>query len=572
MANSFDTLRLLKTFFLKYPGHTAFVLLCLLFASLAEGVGVSAFLPLLGLISNDGANTNSITRAIESVLAGAGLKPTLGILLSIIVVFTIVKTALILQASKQIGYATAHVMTDLRLSLIHNLIRARWGYFINHPVGKFTNALATEAVRASKGYAMACRIIANTIQITVYLAIAFCVSWKVTVASLGVGLGMWVALNAFVSLAHNAGLAQTRLLKAISSHLIDRLHGIKTLKSMACENRLEPLLEKEILELNLARRKEVFSKEGLRAFQEPIQIAALAIGFYFAGQLWQIDVSALLVLAFLFWRTVYYISKLQTNFQKVAYAQSAYASIQNTIIEARREKEKNFGSKTPQLKQNIIFDNVCLGYEEKKILKEVSFTIPARGVTALIGPSGAGKTTIADLIIGLAKPQSGRILIDGTTLDDIDLQKWRHLIGYVPQETILFHESILINVTLGESGFSEKDVKQALQLAGIWDFVVNLPDAMGTIVGESGAKLSGGQRQRIAIARALIRNPALLILDEATTALDPGTEQEICAVIKELGKRIAILAISHQPALMEIANIVYRLEDGIIAEKTENNN
>ena len=172
----------------------------------------------------------------------------------------------------------------------------------------------------------------------------------------------------------------------------------------------------------------------------------------------------------------------------------------------------------------------------------------------------------------MAKPQSGRILIDGTTLDDIDLQKWRHLIGYVPQETILFHESILINVTLGESGFSEKDVKQALQLAGIWDFVVNLPDAMKTIVGESGAKLSGGQRQRIAIARALIRNPALLILDEATTALDPGTEQEICAVIKELGKRIAILAISHQPALMEIANIVYRLEDGIIAEKTENNN
>ena len=138
------------------------------------------------------------------------------------------------------------------------------------------------------------------------------------------------------------------------------------------------------------------------------------------------------------------------------------------------------------------------------------------------------------------------------------------MIGYVPQETTLFHENIFQNITLGDRTYGLKDVERAVQKAGLHHFIDALPDGLDTIVGERGAKLSGGQRQRIAIARALVRKPKLLILDEPTTALDPKTEKEICTTLKELHKEVTIFAISHQMEIMKSADIVYKIENGII--------
>jgi ATP-binding cassette subfamily C protein len=146
-------------------------------------------------------------------------------------------------------------------------------------------------------------------------------------------------------------------------------------------------------------------------------------------------------------------------------------------------------------------------------------------------------------------------------LEKIDLKKWRRMIGYVPQETLLLHDSILMNVALGDKDLAGKDVEDALKAAGAWEFISNQPQGMYTVVGERGQKLSGGQRQRIAIARALVHKPKLLILDEATTALDPVNEAAICETLRKLSGNITILAISHQPALMKVADQVYRLQN-----------
>ena len=183
-------------------------------------------------------------------------------------------------------------------------------------------------------------------------------------------------------------------------------------------------------------------------------------------------------------------------------------------------------------------------------------------MTLLIGPSGTGKTSTVDLIAGLLQPQSGAVYIDGVPLTFIDLKAWRNAIGYVPQEMLLLHESVFANVTLGDTALTEEDVQAALRAAEAWAFVQNLPAGMATRVGERGARLSGGQRQRIAIARALVHAPQLLILDEATTALDPESEAAICQTVQRLRGTMTILAISHQPALLDIADHVYRLEDG----------
>ena len=201
-------------------------------------------------------------------------------------------------------------------------------------------------------------------------------------------------------------------------------------------------------------------------------------------------------------------------------------------------------------------------YAERKILDQLSLEIPAGGLTTLIGPSGSGKTTVIDLIIGLLQPQSGTVLIDDQPSFSLDSKKWRRMIGYVPQETLLLHDSVAHNVTLGDPKLSDADAEAALKAAGAWDFVQALPEGLASTVGERGNKLSGGQRQRIVIARALVNKPELLILDEATSALDPASELEIRKTVEGLRGKLTILAISHQTNMVEAADRVYRLENG----------
>jgi ATP-binding cassette subfamily C protein len=196
------------------------------------------------------------------------------------------------------------------------------------------------------------------------------------------------------------------------------------------------------------------------------------------------------------------------------------------------------------------------------VLDDVSLEIPAGRLTALVGPSGAGKTSVADLVIGLVRPSRGAVLVDGVPLGRIDLRRWRSWIGYVPQELFLLHDTVFVNVTLGDPDLGPADVWRALREAGAAEFVERLPQGLDTVVGERGSLLSGGQRQRIAIARALVRRPRLLLLDEATTALDPETEAAVCASVARLRGEMTILAISHEPALVEMADRVWRIENG----------
>jgi ATP-binding cassette subfamily C protein len=242
--------------------------------------------------------------------------------------------------------------------------------------------------------------------------------------------------------------------------------------------------------------------------------------------------------------------------------ESAYWSIQETIEKADLAVEHPGGKLTPTLEEGIELRGVSFSYDNIRVLDELNITIPVGSFTAIIGPSGSGKTTILDLIIGLMQPACGKVLVDEIPLQDLDMHRWRRSIGYVPQETVLLHDSVFNNVALGDSGINEADVVSALQSAGAWAFTEKLTEGIHSNVGEKGGKLSGGQRQRIMIARALVHRPRLLIMDEATTALDPQSEAAICETLRKLRGRQTILAISHQPALLEAADRAYRLQDG----------
>ena len=199
------------------------------------------------------------------------------------------------------------------------------------------------------------------------------------------------------------------------------------------------------------------------------------------------------------------------------------------------------------------------------MLRDVGLFVPAGELTTLIGGSGAGKTSLADLVIGLVAPVSGEIRIDGVNLNDIDLRAWRRMVGYVPQEMFLLHESVYTNIALGDEDISREQVWHALERVGARAFVEALPQQLDAPVGERGLLLSGGQRQRIAIARAIVRSPQLLILDEATASLDPLTEAAVVRTVAELRGEMTILAITHQQAFADRADHLYRLHDGIVS-------
>jgi len=307
----------------------------------------------------------------------------------------------------------------------------------------------------------------------------------------------------------------------------------------------------------------VFSKEALRAIHEPAIAALVAVGLYLALTRWDLPLATVMVLMVVLARVLGQIGKLQRQYQHLVACESAFWSLQRAIRHAERESEAQLGTVSPRLHRGLRLDRVRFAYGDRQVLRSVCLTVPAGRFTAIVGASGAGKTTVVDLVTALLRPQGGEISTDELPLAQADLTRWRRMIGYVPQETFLLHDTVLHNVTLGDPNLGEADAEWALRAAGAWGLVATAPRGMQSIVGERGAKLSGGERQRLALARALVHRPRLLILDEATSALDAESEVELCATLRQLRGTLTILAISHRPAVVEAADRVYRLQEGV---------
>jgi ATP-binding cassette subfamily C protein len=564
-------MRLILIFLRTYRLQSAIALAALLFAGLIEGFGLSMLLPLLGLAEeiSSGASSEAVKTAnstlseiVNNVFGTIGVTPTIGILLIIFVACMTLKAFLTLAANKRVGYMVARVATDLRLELIRALFVTRWEYFIRQPVGSLTNSIATEVSKSSKAYLSTITMLAAVLQVIVYATIVFLVSWESTVVALVAGIVILFMVRRFIKKSKRAGKRHTSILQSLISYLTDSLIMIKPLKTMAREHLADAALKKKTENLKKAIKKQVFAKHALSAAQEPLTVAFTAVGLYGVLVIWKMPLASVLVMVYMLSKLFKKLQKVQSLYQQVVTAENGYWSYQSKLQRALEEKEALTGSQQPSLNKSIRLERVSFAYADRWILKDADFDFPAKVFTAIIGPSGEGKTTVVDLITGLLQPQHGGILIDDVPLDKLDLRRWRQMIGYVPQESLLLHDTVFINVTLGDKSLAAEDAEIALRGAGAWDFVQILPQGMDTVVGERGHKLSGGQRQRIAIARALVHHPKLLILDEATTALDPESESAICETLRKLKGKHTILAISHQPAILKAAERAYRLEGG----------
>ncbi len=564
-------MRLLISLTRQYPWQSAVMLFALLLAGIAEGIGLSALLPLVSIVVGSqagpgpsaSASGSGLEKTVTETLSVLGLTPTLGTLLVVFVLTILLKNGLVLVAKKRVGYTVAHVVTDLRLALLRALLVARWEYFLRQPTGAIVNAMFSETGRTSKAYQRGATIVALVIQMLVYVGVALLVSWQATLISLAAGLILAFMVKRFINKARRAGTRQTKLLISLNRHLTDTLQSIKPLKAMARENQADSLLKKKTTSLNKALQKQVLSRELLKAVQEPLLTIFMAIGLYIVLVYWRLPLATTVVLAFLLARIVKQVNKVQQQYQEMAILESAYWSLQETIQKTEQAHETTLGSQVPSLKHGIRLDRVSFAYQEDWVLRNASLTFPSGLFTAIVGPSGAGKTTIVDLVTALLRPQQGEIWVDDLPLEEVDIRRWRGMIGYVPQETVLLHDTVLFNVTLGDPELNEEDAEYALRASGAWQFVTAMPQGMYSTVGERGGGLSGGERQRIAIARALVRKPKLLILDEPTSAMDRNSEAAICETLQQLSGDYTILAISHQPALLTAADRAYRLQDGV---------
>ncbi|MFT4613035.1 MAG: ATP-binding cassette subfamily C protein [Bacteroidia bacterium] len=562
---------LMLSFFRAYRGQTSLMLLALLLSGAAEGIGLSALLPLMNIalgaeaadLLPGGTSNSGFEEAVLGFLHQAGIAPTMANMLLIIIGGIAFKSLFLLIAQRQVGYTAAQVGTDLRLRMLRAVLRSKWEYFLHQPVGKLTNALATEAQRSSTSFVNGATAITFLIQAIIYAAVAFALSWKASVIAIGAGVFVIGLSHFLVVITRKAGKRQTRLMTSLMANLTDTLQSVKPLKAMSREHLADKVLAHDTNRLNKALRRQVLSGAVLDSAQELMFAVFICLGVYLALERYDMDLPTVMVLVVALGRAFSFFGKVQKQYQKLAQGESAYWAMMESIEDAESAQENLNGGIEPRFEQHIRLDNIAFSYDQRNpVFRELSLQIDAGTLTTLVGPSGSGKTSIIDLTIGLLRPQEGTVQIDGVSLEDIDIAKWRNMIGYVPQETILLHDSILHNVTLGDPALTTADAEEALRSAGAADFVAELANGLDTMVGERGGKLSGGQRQRIVIARALVNKPRLLILDEATSALDRDSEEAVRQTLEALKGQLTILAISHNRAMVQAADHVFQLSGG----------
>lgn len=554
---------LLWHFIRIYPLRSCIVLFALITAGFIETIGIGALLPLLNIVletKSDGQDGGVIQESITTIFQYLGIEQNFANLLVVIVMTITLKAVIVFSALKAVSYMAVDITSDLRAKLIKSLMSAKWTFFSALDIGKSSNAIATEADYAGQFCMIMGKAISSTFQVCVYALIAVSVDWKISVAAIFMGGVLAFSMKALIGMTRDAGSEMAKVQDSLLSRMNSSLSGVKPIKAMGEEKRYVDFLIQDTAQLQKSRKKWAFASLLLQSIHEPILVILMAAGLFWAYSVAQYPMSELFMMAFLFSRLLSQINLVQNHYQKSSVFEAAVNAILNKIHNSEHHQENTSGNTEPTFENQIEFKNVSFRYDDNSIFKSLNQTIKANEITVIFGPSGTGKTTFLDLILRLNSATHGEIFIDGVPISTIKISQWRNMIGYVPQETYLFHDTILQNITLGNDNISKEQVIHALKKANAWEFVNQTSEGLNFIVGERGGKLSGGQRQRLALARALVREPNVLILDEATSGLDKNNEAEIMHSLQTLKNKLSVILISHDPDILKIADHVIHLD------------
>jgi ATP-binding cassette subfamily C protein len=527
-----------------------------------DALRVVAIFPILALVTEGLTKQSRANQWIEQALAFAHIPKSLGILCLLMVGLVWLKAAVNLVVSRKLARVGATIGQELRHRLLQALVNAKWSHFTVQPVGRFVAAATTEANWASTAFRSSLQAIEQSMRTAIYCAVALFMGWQMALVSITMGVVMGLALRSLTRASRRSGRERQLAMRSLVVELNDVLAGFKPLKAMHRHTGLVAELVRDTKRMRAAINGMVAAETFSLALPDLIQTYLLAAGAYLAAAILGSPMDTIVVAGAISFQLMSTIARVRRAFTQLAQADTTYWSLTETIIGAEQAAEHLEGARKPTLSTGCELRNVSFSYGRGPVLTDVNLQIPAGRITTLVGQSGSGKTTIADLLLGLYGPDDGFVAVDGVDLRDIDIAQWRSMIGYVPQEIVLFNDTIMANVGLGDAALDEHDVRAALEAAGLGSLIAQMPEGLATEIGERGFKLSGGQRQRIALARALVNRPKLLILDEATSALDPTTEAEICATVAAQAGRTTVLAITHQPSWVERADRIYLVEAG----------
>lgn len=562
--------RFTRALITRMPRDAAVAFVLMLAVAFTEGLGLVALVPLLHLVGFEtGAGpVADVARFAETTLAALGIPTTLGVVLALYAAVTVASAALGRVAKVSAAHVSFGFSARMQAELHAAITRASWLHHTRSKGARMTQVLTTEPVRMVIGTQALMSVGVRICTAVVYVLFSLLVSVELTLLVLVTGGVMTLVFRRQVRRTGAVGHEVVTLNEDLHTAITEHLGGIRITKSHGVEDAYVAAFRKLVRRIARLYVRTTALQASVAFWSRVVAVVVLALFVYGAVTVFGITAASLLLLIFLFTRLVPMVQSVQGGFQSFLANAPSFDAMAGLLEECEAASEHGVGGPPLPLHERVDLDDVWFGYQpDRPALRGISLSIPAGATTAIVGRSGSGKSTLIDVLIGLLPPERGQIAIDGRTLGRSDLHRWRRSIGYVPQDAFLFHDTLRANLLVTEPDATDDEIRAALEAASAADFVDALPEGLDTVVGDRGVRVSGGERQRLALARALVRKPSLLVLDEATSNLDSENERRVRKALEGLrGGGTTIVTVAHRLATVRDADIIHVLEDGRVVE------
>ena len=526
-----------------------------------------------GTASIDKVVVNNFYYYVQTIIASSGKSVALACIAAALVVMTGLKTGSAYMAAFFMISLRTGVVRDLRAMIYNKLVSLPIGFFSNERKGDVMARMSGDVTEVENSIMMSLDMMfKNPIMIVVCLAMMLFVSWQLTLFVFILLPVAGLIMGRVGKYLKRASLEQQNQLGTIMSNIEETISGLRIIKAFNAEDKVMRRFSGENEKYRNISRRMNRRYELAHPMSEFLGTATIAIVLWFGGTLILNGTDAITAPKFIYYMVIFYsIINPAKDFSKASYnIQRGMASMQRI--------DKILGANNPitnpaepveltALSQGISYNNVRFRYQDAWVIDGVNISIPCGKTVALVGQSGSGKTTIADLLPRFYDVNEGSITIDGVDIRNFSVSQLRSLMGNVNQEAILFNDSFFNNIAFGVENATLEQVEQAARIANAYDFIIASEHGFDTNIGDRGCKLSGGQRQRISIARAILKNPPILILDEATSALDTESEHLVQEALDKLMHGRTTLVIAHRLSTIKNADLIYVMHEGKVVEQ-----
>lgn len=558
-----------------YKKYIALLIFLFFIASAFDGISIGLLVPLLASLQQV-QNYEELPKILQYIINFFDQYPVeKQVVISLVfVVVSVLLKNIFLAISRYLAYwMTTRIIVNLRSQVIDTLMFVGIGFYNNVKTGDLVEKTIYNTIMTEE-------IVKNTVELidyfasfTILMALLIIFSWKLTILTIIlaalIAFGVSIYINR-LSLIGQKFIVNSRELTAI---IHESFTGIQVIKSFNMENRQKQAINQQLEKTAKNHLRIVFGNYMVHIITEALGVIAIGVLFIIAIKM--SDMSYKIVLTQLL-PFIYILARMLPTLKMINQARGVIVSrwpgfeaVYELIRLDNKPIIKDGADDFTGIKNSINFNSVMFSYnnDDKYALNNVDFQIPKGKTTAVVGESGAGKSTITNLLLRFYDPQYGEVLIDNEPLPNFKISSYRRSIGIVSQDTFIFNDTVSNNIAFGNlEETSQELIIEAAKRAGADDFISNLPDGYDTFLGERGIKLSGGQRQRISIARAILKDPEILILDEATSSLDSTTEQQIHSAITELSQNRTVIVIAHRLSTIKNADQIVVLNEGRVSE------